>query len=136
MIWLYSQEWFLNFAVFGVNMRDLFGVHTINLSVAIWVGLLALFGIASDDGVVMCTYLEQSFRGRRVRNTEDVQEAVITFKAVNVIGTCERKTHGKIGDGLIFATDLVLLTQLNFSRAAEQANVGSMSLGEVSCAGD
>jgi len=77
MIWLYSQEWFLNFAVFGVNMRDLFGVHTINLSVAIWVGFLALFGIASDDGVVMCTYLEQSFRGRRVKNAEEVREAVI-----------------------------------------------------------
>ena len=78
MIWLYSQEWFLNFAVFGVNMRDLFCVHTINLSVAIWVGFLALFGIASDDGVVMCTYLEQSFRGRRVRNAEEVREAVIS----------------------------------------------------------
>jgi Cu(I)/Ag(I) efflux system membrane protein CusA/SilA len=61
MIWLYSQSWFLDFNVFGVNMRSLFQVHPINLSVAIWVGFLALFGIASDDGVVMCTYLRQSF---------------------------------------------------------------------------
>jgi len=61
MIWFYAQSWFLDFSVFGVNMRSLFQVHPINLSVAIWVGFLALFGIASDDGVVMCTYLRQSF---------------------------------------------------------------------------
>jgi Cu(I)/Ag(I) efflux system membrane protein CusA/SilA len=77
MIWLYSQDWFLDFTVFGVNMREMFQVHPINLSVAIWVGFLALFGIASDDGVVMCTYLEQSFRGRRAENGDEVRRAVI-----------------------------------------------------------
>ncbi len=77
MIWLYSQNWFLDFSVFGANMRDLFDVHTINLSVAIWVGFLALFGIASDDGVVMCTYLEQTFHGRQMKNKDQVREAVI-----------------------------------------------------------
>jgi Cu(I)/Ag(I) efflux system membrane protein CusA/SilA len=77
MIWLYAQDWFLDFSVFGVNMRELFQVHTINLSVAIWVGFLALFGIASDDGVVMCTYLEQSFRGRRTENIDEVRKAVV-----------------------------------------------------------
>jgi Cu(I)/Ag(I) efflux system membrane protein CusA/SilA len=77
LIWLYAQDWFLDFSVFGVNMRELFDVHTINLSVAIWVGFLALFGIASDDGVVMCTYLEQSFRGRRVESVDEVRKAVI-----------------------------------------------------------
>jgi len=81
MIWLYSQDWFLDFSVFGVNMRELFDVHTINLSVAIWVGFLALFGIASDDGVVMCTYLEQTFRGRRMKSKEEVREAVIAAGA-------------------------------------------------------
>jgi len=77
MIWLYAQDWFLDFSVFGVNMRQLFQVHSINLSVAIWVGFLALFGIASDDGVVMCTYLEQSFRGRRLGDRAEVRKAVI-----------------------------------------------------------
>jgi Cu(I)/Ag(I) efflux system membrane protein CusA/SilA len=77
MIWLYGQEWFLDFGVFGVNMRDLFDVHTINMSVAIWVGFLALFGIASDDGVVMCTYLEQTFRGKRMESKDEVHKAVI-----------------------------------------------------------
>jgi Cu(I)/Ag(I) efflux system membrane protein CusA/SilA len=77
LIWLYAQNWFLDFSMFGVNMRELFGVHTINLSVAIWVGFLALFGIASDDGVVMCTYLEQSFRGKKMKRKDEVRKAVI-----------------------------------------------------------
>ncbi|MGB2866365.1 MAG: efflux RND transporter permease subunit [Sedimentisphaerales bacterium] len=77
MIWLYGQDWFLNFDVFGVSMRELFGVHTINLSVAIWVGFLALFGIASDDGVVMCTYLKQSFQGKAPESVEKTRQMVI-----------------------------------------------------------
>lgn len=61
MIWLYGQDWFLDFRIFEINLRDLFQIHTVNLSVAIWVGFLALFGIASDDGVVMATYLKERF---------------------------------------------------------------------------
>jgi Cu(I)/Ag(I) efflux system membrane protein CusA/SilA len=38
---------------------------------------LALFGIASDDGVVMCTYLEQSFRNRKTETIADIRKAVI-----------------------------------------------------------
>ena len=52
-------------------------MHPINLSVAIWVGFLALFGIASDDGVVMCTYLEQAFKGSKPASIVDIRENVI-----------------------------------------------------------
>jgi len=77
MLWLYSQGWFLDFSVFDVNMRDLFQIHPINLSVAVWVGFLALFGIASDDGVVISTYLDQSFRDRKTTTVDELREATI-----------------------------------------------------------
>jgi copper/silver efflux system protein len=77
MIWLYGQPWFLDFEVFGTNMRTLFQVHTINLSVAVWVGFLALFGIATDDGVVIATYMDQSFWRRKITDYKDAREATI-----------------------------------------------------------
>jgi Cu(I)/Ag(I) efflux system membrane protein CusA/SilA len=77
MIWLYGQPWFMDFTVFGVEMRELFQVHTINLSVAIWVGFLALFGIASDNGVIVATYLNQSFAQRRPTSVDDIREATV-----------------------------------------------------------
>ena len=81
MIWLYSQDWFLNFTVLDTNMRDLFQVHPINLSVAIWVGFLALFGIASDNGVILATYLKQRFAKDNPDTIEDIRES--TIKAAN-----------------------------------------------------
>jgi Cu(I)/Ag(I) efflux system membrane protein CusA/SilA len=77
MIWLYGQDWFLNFHIFGTDMRQLFQVHPINLSVAIWVGFLALFGIASDNGVLVATFLDQSFSSRPVGNIQEAREATI-----------------------------------------------------------
>ncbi|RMG80458.1 MAG: efflux RND transporter permease subunit, partial [Bacteroidetes bacterium] len=77
MIWLYGQEWFMNFDFAGVNMRELFQMHTINLSVAVWVGFIALFGVATDDGVIMGTYLTQVFERLKPQNVEEVRSAVL-----------------------------------------------------------
>ena len=77
MIWLYGQGWFMDFAVFGTNIRELFQMHTINLSVAVWVGFIALFGIATDDGVLIATYLDQSFERNRPNNLQEVRAAVV-----------------------------------------------------------
>jgi len=77
MLWLYAQPWFLDFEVFGTNMQTLFQIHPINLSVAIWVGFLALFGIASDDGVVVASYLDQSFFKRRITNYDEARRATL-----------------------------------------------------------
>ncbi|MFV0531399.1 MAG: efflux RND transporter permease subunit [Flavobacteriales bacterium] len=77
MIWLYGQEWFLNFSFLGQNIRELFQIRTINLSVAVWVGFIALFGIATDDGVVIATYLTQVFDKKKPQTQKEIREAVI-----------------------------------------------------------
>jgi Cu(I)/Ag(I) efflux system membrane protein CusA/SilA len=77
MLWLYGQHWFLNGSFAGVDIRTLFQMHTINLSVAVWVGFLALFGIASDNGVLISTYLDQSFAQRLPGTVADVREATV-----------------------------------------------------------
>ena len=77
LLWLYGQEWFLNFSVFGESMRDLFQVHTINLSVAVWVGFIALFGVATDDGVIMGTYLKQVFAREEPKSIAEIRKAVL-----------------------------------------------------------
>jgi Cu(I)/Ag(I) efflux system membrane protein CusA/SilA len=77
LIWCYGQDWFLDMTLFGENLRELFQIHTINLSVAVWVGFIALFGIATDDGVVMATYLTQTFERNRPGDLETVRASVV-----------------------------------------------------------
>ena len=77
MMWLYSQPWFMDFDIAGVGMRNLFQMHTINLSVAVWVGFIALFGIATDDGVIMGTYITQTFEREKPKTVEAVREAIM-----------------------------------------------------------
>lgn len=80
MLWLYSQPGFLDFSIGGINLRDLFQVHTVNLSVAVWVGFIALFGVATDDGVLMGTYLTQLFEKDKP-NTKDKVRATVLLAA-------------------------------------------------------
>ena len=67
----------MNFSFFGENFRDIFQMHSVNLSVAVWVGFIALFGIATDDGVVMATYLTQSFEKNKPENRKEIRAAIV-----------------------------------------------------------
>lgn len=78
LLWLYGQDWFMNFSLARVNMRDLFQMHTINLSVAVWVGFIALFGVATDDGVLMGTYIHHVFLEKDPQTRHAIREAVVT----------------------------------------------------------
>jgi len=77
LLWLYGQNWFLDLPIPGIDLRDLFQIHQIYLSVAVWVGFLALFGIATDDGVVMCTYLDQHFANNSPRSVAEIRAATV-----------------------------------------------------------
>ena len=51
-------------------------VMGVDMNTAIWVGFIALFGIAVDDGVVMAAYIRQTLRRRTIRNSEDLRTAI------------------------------------------------------------
>lgn len=62
-------------AIFG-GMIGL-GIYGIEMNTAIWIGLIALIGIAEDDGVVIATYMEQLFAKRPMRTVADIRNATV-----------------------------------------------------------
>lgn len=83
LLYLGFGRWWIALLVFsgvavsaagGFLMTFIWGV---NLSVAVWVGFIALFGVAEDDGVVMGTYLTQLFERRTPATVDDVRELVV-----------------------------------------------------------
>jgi Cu(I)/Ag(I) efflux system membrane protein CusA/SilA len=58
----------------GFIMLALWGA---NLSIAVWVGFLVLFGVVDDDGVVMSTYLEGLFKDRSFASVDEIRATVI-----------------------------------------------------------
>lgn len=83
MLYLGFSRWWIAPVIFfgvlvsasgGFIMLALWGA---NLSVAVWVGFLVLFGVVDDDGVVISTYLEGVFKGRAFKSIAEIRDAVI-----------------------------------------------------------
>ena len=59
-----------------------------NLSTAVWVGLIAVAGVAAETGIVMVVYLDEAFtrymREGRIQTPEDVDAAVVEGAAARV----------------------------------------------------
>lgn len=59
-----------------------------NMSAAVWVGIIAVAGVAAQTGIVMIVYLDEAFdrhmREGRIRSPEDVDAAVIEGAAMRV----------------------------------------------------
>jgi Cu(I)/Ag(I) efflux system membrane protein CusA/SilA len=77
LMWFYQQPWFMDFSIVGHAMREVFQIRPTNLSVAVWVGTIALVGIATDDGVVMATYLDQRFARDKPETIAEIRAAVL-----------------------------------------------------------
>jgi len=77
LLWLYGQPWFMDFSIGSLHFREVFQIHEINLSVAVWVGFLALFGIATDDGVLISTYLDQQFKEMKPTTRAEIRAAAV-----------------------------------------------------------
>ena len=83
MLYLGFKRWWIAPVIFfgvlvsasgGFMMLALWGA---NLSVAVWVGFLVLFGVVDDDGVVIATYLEGTFKDRAFESIAEIRAAVI-----------------------------------------------------------
>ena len=56
-------------------------VMGVDMNTAIWVGFIALFGLAADDGIVMATYMQAALQRRRIRDVDDTARARSTTRA-------------------------------------------------------
>jgi len=68
-------------------MGQFFQGDRVYLTVAVWVGFIALFGVTVDDGIVMGTYLDQVFSKDKVRAFEDIERHVV-FAGLRRIRPC------------------------------------------------
>ncbi len=77
MLWAYGQPWFLDISIAGQSLREIFAIGPVNLSTAVWVGFLALFGIATDNGVLIAAILRDEFERNPAHSRRDIVENVV-----------------------------------------------------------
>ncbi|MGB7347549.1 MAG: efflux RND transporter permease subunit [Pirellulaceae bacterium] len=82
LIYMEFRNFAISLAVFsGIPVAfagGLIAVATmgVELNTAVWVGFIALFGLAVDDGVVMATYIHQLLKKRKVQSVDDIRNTV------------------------------------------------------------
>ena len=83
IIYLQFRHWPITLAVFlGIPVAFgggmiMLALYCTEMNTAVWVGFIALFGIAVDDGVVIATYLEQVFSRLKLSSIEDIRAATV-----------------------------------------------------------
>jgi Cu(I)/Ag(I) efflux system membrane protein CusA/SilA len=87
LLWAYGRPEFLWLPGLGDGLRDLFQVGPMNLSVAVWVGFLALFGVATDNGVILGADLERTFREKAPKTREELR-AVVREAGIRRVRPC------------------------------------------------
>lgn len=48
----------------------------VDMNTAMWVGFIALFGLAADDGIVMATYMRETLSRRTISSVDDIRDAI------------------------------------------------------------
>lgn len=82
LIYMEFRNFSISLAVFsGIPVAFAGGMIAIatmgvELNTAVWVGFIALFGLAVDDGVVMATYIHQLLKKRKVTSIDDIRNTV------------------------------------------------------------
>jgi Cu(I)/Ag(I) efflux system membrane protein CusA/SilA len=83
MIYIGLGRWWLAFVVFfGILVSASGGFALLlfygsNLSVAVWVGFIALFGVADDCSVVILSFLEDKFKEKQPNTITEAREMVV-----------------------------------------------------------
>ena len=54
----------------------LVAIMGVEMNTAIWVGFIALFGLAADDGIVIASYIKHVLQRRRINNVEELRAAI------------------------------------------------------------
>ena len=84
LLWLYGKSWFMDFHLLGVNVREVLNIQPFNLSIAVWVGFLALFGIATDNGVILATRITQQLQSLNSAGYSDKINGIIAASKVRI----------------------------------------------------
>ncbi len=96
LMWLVPTVLFINFLLHYLHFRNIpislvvfsgipvsfaggmiaVAVMGIDMNTAIWVGFIALFGLAADDGIVIASYIQQVLERRQINTIPELRVAI------------------------------------------------------------